>query len=27
VLRLKNSLGASSSDFLDQYTTDEVRHN
>ena len=27
VLRLKNSLGVSSSDFLDHYTTEEVRHN
>jgi Fe-S-cluster containining protein len=27
VLRLKTRLGVSSSDFLDQHTTDEVRHN
>ena len=27
VLRLKNRLGISSSDFLDRYTTDQVRHN
>jgi Fe-S-cluster containining protein len=27
VLRLKNRLGISSSDFLDRYTTEEVRHN
>jgi Fe-S-cluster containining protein len=27
VLRLKNRLGISSGDFLDQYTSDEIRHN